>query len=151
MRQQKMEAYAAEFDTKIAELRAFRDQHGHCNVPDLVPPATKRTPLRKWISRMREDYERMKNGKELYLTLERIAPLTELGLELSVGGTRQTFEERAAEWMAYRTKHGCEPKRDGGPSQSIAAWASKVRRKYEAKQQGKYSNLKYDQIQLLDK
>lgn len=52
----------------------------------------------------------MKEGKKSKMTGERLQKLQEVGLEMTVQ-ERKTFDERAAEWLEYRTKHGRGNKR----------------------------------------
>jgi hypothetical protein len=58
------------WEQRFKELKAFKKEHGHCNVPVQYPP---NRPLGLWVSNARS---RKKTGK---LSKERIRCLEELG------------------------------------------------------------------------
>jgi hypothetical protein len=145
-----LEQVASQFDGMLAELCVFKDKHGHCNVPDHLGPEKKRTPLRTWIIRLRHEYTKMKQGKDSILNVERVAQLSGLGFDLASPHRRRTFEDRAYEWLEYRTKHGQEPRRES-EAEGLAVWTTKIRSKYEMKKAGEKTNITQEQIDLLTK
>jgi hypothetical protein len=52
----------------------------------------------------------MKQGKTSQLNPEWIAKLLQLGFSFETGPERLSFDERAVQWLEYKTKHGHEPK-----------------------------------------
>ena len=58
---------------------------------------------------MRKHYVRMKEGKSSHLTPERIQRMTQIGFSFVHKVERLTFDDRALQWLEYRTKHGCDP------------------------------------------
>lgn len=51
----------------------------------------------------------MKEGKSSHLTPERIQRMTQLGFTFIPKVERLTFDDRALQWLEYKTKHGCDP------------------------------------------
>jgi hypothetical protein len=66
--------------------------------------------LSNWCSSIHRHYDRMKQGKTSQLNPERIAKLLQLGFSFDAKAERLSFDERAVQWLEYKTKHGHEPK-----------------------------------------
>merc|ERR1711865_176050 len=101
--------------------------------------------LRNWIVLQRAEYEKMKAGKKTKMTGEKLQKLHKVGLEMTVR-ERMAFDERAAEWLEYKTKHGKEPPTGLTP---LGRWMRKTRRKFRDKQNGLENNLTQEQIDKL--
>ncbi len=71
------------FDDRIEELVAFKEKHGHCNVPRKYPS------LGIWCENVRQAYSRRHKGKPVLkfnLSEERVARLQEVGFRWRRGG-----------------------------------------------------------------
>jgi hypothetical protein len=66
------------WEQRLQELRAFREQHGHCYVPRKFP---ENQALAYWVDRQRSDYRNLAKGKSSKMTQERIAILKQVGFE----------------------------------------------------------------------
>lgn len=67
---------ASKWNLKYQELRAFKEDHGHC----LVPTRFKRNPsLAFWVMHQRAYYRALLRGEQTYLTEERIGLLNSIG------------------------------------------------------------------------
>ena len=64
------------WETKLAELAAYKEEHGHCNVPRTYE-ANKE--LERWVMRQRTEYRLLMEGKRSSMTEERIAMLNQIG------------------------------------------------------------------------
>jgi len=64
-----------------AELLAYRQQHGNCNVPQSYK---ENTALGNWVDSQRKDYKKYKRGSKSYMTEERIAKLEKVGFAWSL-------------------------------------------------------------------
>lgn len=62
--------------TMFHELQEFRDQHGHCLVPNRYLPNRK---LGGWVKRQRHCYKLFKQGKASSMTKKRFAALNSIG------------------------------------------------------------------------
>ena len=142
--EKRIKAMESIWNEMMEQLKAFHKKNGHTNVPDLP-----KSELRNWVVRVREEFTRMKEGGKTFLTKERIAQLSSLGFDLATR-KRQKFEERAYEWLEFKTKHGREPRRDT-EEEPLALWVAKTRRKYRTLKQGGKANLTEEQINLLTK
>ena len=143
--EKRVAALDTSWDQMFRQLQAFKEKHGHVVVPDLP-----KTELRHWIVRIREEYARMKKGKETVLTMDKVSQLSSLGFNLSTQ-RRQTFQERAHEWLEFKTKHQREARRDHEFEERIAAWAARTRRNYRLLKGGGKTNLTQEQADLLIK
>ena len=66
------------WDQRLEDLRAFKEQHGHCFVPRVYP---ENQPLSYWCERQRQDYRNITRGKPTKMTEERIAILEQVGFQ----------------------------------------------------------------------
>jgi hypothetical protein len=141
----KEEKFAQEeaiFDDMVEQLRAFKEEYGHTFVPQRP-----RTPLYNWITRMRVAYADLKAGKKSFLDKpERIAKIQAIGFSLTATVTRQKFDERAVEWLEYKTEHGTPnpPK-----TSRIGKWCHKMRRRYHDANAGRPSHMTPEQMRKL--
>lgn len=81
------------------------------------------------------------------LTPERISRLTQLGFSMNCNYTKVSFEQRALEWLEYRTKHnGKDP-----PSETtvVGKWARRVRRLRRHALAGRKNLLTDEQVKQL--
>lgn len=65
------------WEDKLEELKAFRSQHGHCNVPS----SYKNFALAHWVKCQRRQYRLERQGLPNNLTAERLVALEQLGFE----------------------------------------------------------------------
>jgi hypothetical protein len=131
---------APSWDEMFEQLRAFKEEHGHAEVP--YKP---KTLVRNWTLMLREDFEKMKEGKSNSLTPERMSRLTGLGFRFRIN-RRMPYDQRAAEWLEYKTKHGRDPARDSGP---LGAWVGKMRHRYTLFKEGKKTCMTQEQVDKL--
>lgn len=96
------------WEEMFAKLQAFVKEQGHANVPSIP-----RTRLRTWIELMRGHHDRLEAGKASHLTPERVAQMLRLGFSFQARA-RLSFDERALQWLEYKTKHGRDPPIDNG-------------------------------------
>jgi Helicase associated domain len=96
------------------------------------------------VIRQRDEYEKMVKGKDTTMTKARIDELSALGFDWTIR-PKLTFDERAGQWLDYRTKNGRDPpvnRREWTDelTKTLACWVAKTRGKYELHQEGKRSN-----------
>jgi hypothetical protein len=129
------------WEEMFLELAAFKAKHGHTSIPRLPP-----SMLQNFATYQRKEYARLRQGKPSKLTKERIARLTGLGFELKSSRRRLTFEERAVEWLEYRTKYGCDPPSNhpGG----LGAWMFQQRRRFRISKLGTNPKRAISQAQI---
>jgi hypothetical protein len=101
-----------QWEEMFEEMERFVKEMGHAYVP--YKP---RSRLRNWVELMREHYVKMKEGKNTTLTPERIHRLLQLGFSFHPKNERFGFDDRALQWLEYKTKHGHDP-----PTGTLGTW-----------------------------
>ena len=69
---------ADSWDQRLEDLRAFKEQHGHCFVPRVYP---ENQALAYWCERQRQDYRNITRGRPTKMSEERIAKLEQVGFQ----------------------------------------------------------------------
>ena len=64
------------WDERVAELKAYQNEHGDCLVPQSFNP---NPPLGKWVGNQREDYRKRMQGKRSSMTDQRVRILEDIG------------------------------------------------------------------------
>ncbi len=62
----------------MSEVAAFRETHGHCNVP---PNYNGQCNLANWVACQRKEYRAYGKGKRAFITLPRIQALERMSFE----------------------------------------------------------------------
>jgi Helicase associated domain len=139
-------AQDAAWDRQMNDLREFRKEMGHCNVP---MDHHKYPKLGLWIKEQRRHYTLMAHGKPSRLTSERINALTSIGL---CSGTHKTsFEKRLAELANFKKDNGnCNVQINCAANRKLATWIHHQRRQYELFTEGQPCNITDDRIRALD-
>ena len=93
------------WDDRIADLEAFRQQNGHCDVP--IRRGEPQS-LATWVDEQRKLYrQKHQKGKQNALTDEREAQLTAMGFSWYRYGPT-SWAERVADLKRYKAMHGGE-------------------------------------------
>ena len=123
---------------RIHDLKAFKKEHGHCNVPWEYPP---NPGLGRWVSKLRE---RKKHGE---LAQDRVLLLDALGFcwVRKRLGVPVSWEQHINDLKAFKKKHGhCNVPWQYQPNPSLANWVANIRK---AKKHGRLDG---DKIRVLD-
>ena len=98
--QKKKKRIRKSFEQRTAELRAYKEKHGHANVKKSEDKS-----LYTFCANMRQ--ARNNPGKSTMLfNEERIASLDALGFEWSMNNGIKSFEQRMDDLKTYKEKHG---------------------------------------------
>jgi len=115
------------WEKMFAELKRYRDEHGHCNVPQKWP---ENPQLAKWVSHRRGF---KKTGKLSSAHKQRLDEL-----EFDWGPSDSLWETRFAELKRYRDQHGdSNVPKVWGENPQLGTWISGQRR---SKKTGKLSS-----------
>lgn len=110
------------WEERLQDLIRYKEQHGDCNVPIRWEPDPE---LGGWVSRQRTN---RKSGK---IPAGQVDILDELGFEWSLGkegGTRKNWDDRFADLIAYRSRHGdCNVPRRYDEDSQLGTWVSNQR------------------------
>jgi hypothetical protein len=123
------------FDTMLMEMKGLREMN--------APIKTNRQ-LEWWIAEQRKEYAAFKNNQPSSLTPEKVAAMAEAGFPFEKMKS-PTWDERAVEWLEFKTRMGRDPMRE----ESLYQWVYKQRIKYKQKTEGKKNNLTEEQIKRL--
>eukprot|EP00980_Cylindrotheca_fusiformis_P030502 scaffold24920_cov117-Cylindrotheca_fusiformis.AAC.2 len=124
-------------------LAAFKEEHGHCRVPQHYVP---NIHLSQWVKRQRY-YRKHRPG---HFTESRIQKLHQLGF---VWDAQEDFwNTRFEELKAYKLTHGhCNVPCKYSANQKLATWVKCQRRQYKLRTLGKSSSMAEERICLLEK
>jgi len=130
LKEVKFRAYQAEnWTEKFEELLRFREENGHCLVPNCHPdnPA-----LAQWTKRQRYQYKLKQDGKRSTITDERVRALDEAGFVWD--SHKAVWSERLEELKEFkkRYKHCNVPSRYK-PNHQLAIWVKRQRRQWKNK------------------
>ncbi|MDD6309771.1 MAG: helicase associated domain-containing protein, partial [Chlamydia suis] len=109
------------WEENFLELQRFREEHGHCKVPEGYP---QNPQLASWVSTQRYAF---KKGK---LAEDRIARLEEIGFVWRV--LEEAWEENFLELKRFREEHGhCKVPVGYPQNPQLASWVSNQRTKFK--------------------
>jgi len=126
----KFRAYQAEnWTEKFEELLRFREQNGHCLVPNCHP---ENPALAQWTKRQRYQYKLKHDGKRSTITDERVRALDEAGFVWD--SHKAVWSERLEELKEFKKefKHCNVPSRYK-PNHQLAIWVKRQRRQWKNK------------------
>jgi hypothetical protein len=131
------------WEMRLAELRGFRDAHGHCN----VPYAYKDHPtLAQWVSTQRRQYKLYQDGGRSPMTQQRIEQLEAVGFKWKPH--ESAWEVRLAELKGFRDAHGhCNIPRLHKDNPPLGRWVRTQRQLYR---DGGLSHMTQQRIEQLE-
>ena len=93
--------HEAEWNEQFAKLKAYKQVHGHCNVPKGYEDDPQ---LGIWVNKQRSSYKDPQAGKSFAMTPERIDKLQNIGFEWDP--YKAAWQEQYGKLKAYRDDHG---------------------------------------------
>eukprot|EP00934_Nitzschia_sp_Nitz4_P004095 Nitzschia sp. Nitz4//scaffold29_size155292//152139//153152//NITZ4_002692-RA/size155292-processed-gene-0.32-mRNA-1//1//CDS//3329546550//4085//frame0 len=131
---------------KFDELKAFREQRGHCCVPHTFD---ENPSLARWVKRQRYQYKLKNEGKASTMTDERITLLENVGFVWDSHGA--SWMERWNELAEFSKLHGhANVPSNHAPNPQLATWVKCQRRQYKLFWEGKPSNMSLERINRLE-
>eukprot|EP00535_Pseudo-nitzschia_heimii_P000558 CAMPEP_0197176544 /NCGR_PEP_ID=MMETSP1423-20130617/2426_1 /TAXON_ID=476441 /ORGANISM="Pseudo-nitzschia heimii, Strain UNC1101" /LENGTH=715 /DNA_ID=CAMNT_0042625925 /DNA_START=180 /DNA_END=2327 /DNA_ORIENTATION=+ len=130
LKEVKFRAYQAEnWTEKFEELLRFREENGHCLVPNCHP---ENPALAQWTKRQRYQYKLKQDGKRSTITDERVQALEEAGFVWD--SHKAVWAERLEELKEFKKvyKHCNVPSRYK-PNHQLAIWVKRQRRQWKNK------------------
>jgi len=136
------------WEDRFNELKEFRDENGHCNVPKIY---NKNPSLGYWVNEQRFQYRRMLKKKPSYMTQEKITMLNGLEFKWSLRETNGSWENWLKELRDYKTQHGdVDVPLKYRHNQALGAFVNRQRTEYRKLQQGLQTSLTEQRIQSLN-
>ena len=138
------------FEDRLRELRAFKEQHGHCQVP-----TAKAGALGRWVNQQRIAYNSRSKGapkspSAYVLTQSRIDALNALGFIWKIR-EHTSFDDRFEELKAYKAAHGhTRVPQHYAENKPLGKWVTKQRYCYNLKMCGEQSQLTDERIGMLN-
>jgi hypothetical protein len=118
---------------RFQELAAYRDKHGHCNVPRSFPPSP---TLPIWVKMQRLQYE--SKNKNMPLTDERIRQLESIAFVWKVGHPNETQELPPIPEIRKHDLKGAPPKPTAVISEKKVSMATSMSTKPKCPEEGEY-------------
>jgi hypothetical protein len=136
----------AAWEDRLIELAAYREIHGHCN----VPRNSENSKLGKWVGNQnRRYYNLYRDGKISPITSLRIQQLESMGFDWGVCAT--PWEDRLSELDEYRKIQGhCNVPKNYSDNTKLAYWVGRQRQSYNLHLQEKRSSMTLPCIHVLD-
>ena len=142
------------FEDSCRQLIAFRDEFGHCNVPQKC----KANPsLGTWCKVIRSAYSKLQNGLTNHsraLSQDRIARLEEIGFQWRCSMNVDSFDRRCCDLVDFKKEFGhCNVPINYPANQSLGTWCKALRTSYNKFQRGEKTNYNVsdDRIERLTK
>jgi hypothetical protein len=140
-----------DWDERFKQLKAFKNEHGHCRVLGREGKDSKIKQLALWVTRQRVQHKLFQQGKKSYLKEERIQKLNEVGMWW---GSTVTFDwdERLEQLRVFQDEQGhCRvPQSKDTHTYQLALWVRMQQKEYQLSQQGKKSQITQERIQKLN-
>lgn len=130
-------AVCNQWEVRFQELKEFKTEHGHCNVPHTKASGQ----LGNWVVGQRRQYKLLMDGKHSQITLERVQDLNSIGFEWSLllDKSNKNWEMRFEELKECKTEHGhCNVPSASG---QLGNWVGFQRRQYRFLIDGKTSTM----------
>eukprot|EP00816_Leptocylindrus_hargravesii_P011744 CAMPEP_0196815602 /NCGR_PEP_ID=MMETSP1362-20130617/50747_1 /TAXON_ID=163516 /ORGANISM="Leptocylindrus danicus, Strain CCMP1856" /LENGTH=630 /DNA_ID=CAMNT_0042192627 /DNA_START=193 /DNA_END=2085 /DNA_ORIENTATION=+ len=83
------------WEDRLKELIRFRDDHGHCDIPKDYVSNPK---LAAWAWKQRHGYTLFKQGKDSYMTEERMNRLIEVGFQLDISHQEEDVQKEVVKY-----------------------------------------------------
>mmetsp|Transcript_10170 Transcript_10170/g.21758 ORF Transcript_10170/g.21758 Transcript_10170/m.21758 type:complete len:1030 (+) Transcript_10170:109-3198(+) len=136
------------WEDRFQELKQFKMQNGHCNVPKIYP---QNPSLGYWVNEQRFQYRRLLKKKPSYMTDDKIRVLNSLDFKWSLRESNGSWETWMKELKHYKAEHGnVDVPLKYAPNQALGAFVNRQRTEYRKMQQGLQSRLTEERIQDLD-
>lgn len=129
------------FEERLAQLKNFKENHGHCKVPR---HQTGLDGLDSWTQGIRAKRKAMLKGDQTNLTEEQVQTLDEMGFlwEVIKPGQRQpikSWEERLKDLINYKEEHDTTQVPQSVPG--LGLWVRKNRAHYRLMKKGRRSEM----------
>ncbi|GFH61991.1 hypothetical protein CTEN210_18467 [Chaetoceros tenuissimus] len=138
------------WNERFEELKEFKAQQGHCNVPHRYEP---NKGLGIWVGTQRNQYKLMSNGSKSTMTQERVAKLESLGFvwNRSRDRLKDTWNERFEQLKEYKVQNGhCNVPTVYKPNKALFGWVCNQRRQYKLMSNGSKSTMTQERVEKLE-
>ena len=111
-----------------------------------IPPTTK---LGRWVSKQRDQYRRLKEGKSSGMTMERIAALEDI--DFVWNNNNKKWDEWYEQLLQYKDENGdCNVPRSYNKNPRLGTWVNEQRRLFSWRSRGEKSPMTSERQALLE-
>lgn len=133
---------------RFAELKEFRRENGHCNVPKIY---TDNPSLGYWVNEQRFQYRRLMKKKSSYMNEEKIHLLAGLDFKWSMRESNSSWENWLKELRDYKALHGdVDVPLKYRHNPALGAFVNRQRTEYRKLQQKLQTSLNDERISNLN-
>eukprot|EP00814_Leptocylindrus_danicus_P003899 CAMPEP_0116023594 /NCGR_PEP_ID=MMETSP0321-20121206/11708_1 /TAXON_ID=163516 /ORGANISM="Leptocylindrus danicus var. danicus, Strain B650" /LENGTH=480 /DNA_ID=CAMNT_0003494951 /DNA_START=197 /DNA_END=1636 /DNA_ORIENTATION=+ len=144
---------AGQWADRVRELMKYRDNNGHCNVPQ------RQSSLGEWVRHQRKAFRNFGTGKASSMTPHRVNILSLIDFVWDASSIRYTSKRQDEDWMQmfeelmeYKEKHGdCRVSSKYKGNRKLDYWVRRQRRVYHDTKQGKTTQMTKERILKLEK
>lgn len=139
-------AQEAAWKRHMNDLKAFKEENGHCHVP---LSHTTYPKLGLWVKEQRRHYTLMQQNKASHMTEARAKELNAIGFCWDTH--EATWLERLRQLKSYKDRHGdCLVPTHWAVNPKLGTWVNHQRRQYKKFQEGKPCHITEERITQLE-
>jgi len=136
------------WNERLEELKQFKNQTGHCNVPQKYPD---NVSLGIWVNKQRMEHNLLKDGKKSSMTPARLEALEAVGFIWAKRKGMTTWNGKYDELLQYKRDHGdCLVPTKYSKNPALGRWVSTQREQYRLKQERKPTKMVHEKMHLLE-
>lgn len=134
---------------RYEELMKFKNQNGHCNVPQGYK---QNNQLAVWVSNQRVFYNKMREGKRSCITSERVGALEKIGFEWSPCDKLQDlWQKRYQQLVEFQELNGHCNVPHTLKEKKLAGWVSNQRYQRKKMLKGERCSITSERVKALEK
>ncbi|GFH61990.1 hypothetical protein CTEN210_18466 [Chaetoceros tenuissimus] len=136
------------WNDKYKQLKEYKAQNGHCNVPRVYEP---NKALGTWVYKQRQEYRKMSEGLYSWITQERVEKLENIGFSWVVLRSNDTWNESLKKLKEFKAQNGhCNVPQGYEANKALGKWVSAQRQSYILKSKGLQSWLTEERVEKLN-
>ena len=144
--------YGRQWADRVRELMKYRDDNGHCNVPQ------RQSSLGIWVNTQRAEFKKFGSAKASHMTTQRIKILNHIGFVWDasdkIGGSKRDDEgwmRMFEQLMEYKEQHGdCLVPNKYEDNPKLGRWVATQRQLYQNTKKGKTTRMTEERIHKLE-
>jgi len=130
------------------ELVGFKEDHGHCNVPQRYLP---NKALGKWVHKQRQEFKKIRSKEPSTLNIRRFEALRKIGFQCTTSNRAEAlWHKRFNELVEYQKENGhCNVPQKYPPNVALGKWVHRQRHEFKKIRDGEPTFLTQNRIEAL--